>query len=275
MLCATLLLGLLWGSTGQPAHPDLDACLARPEVIRQLENAVLRNVQEALPDPKREFAGFLPKTGFVLWWKHGRARIEVVENPNTPLLRKLTALHSRDDVAESLLHLCRREEPEQIDKVASYTVKRVLERLEADDETHKLAVGSRRAMSRAIIEELVANTSIDANDQIRDAISGHLARSGDSQQNVLAYGFSIVEYDEPNEQQWQALLADPRLVGFRVFRQGFAVYRIQEQRRLSRFYTAARWPEKIAGALKRWETEHDVAGRPWMGVGDKQTDRVP
>lgn len=274
VLCSALALGLLWGSTSQPARPDLDTCLASPQVRRQFQTAVLASINSAMPDPKREFAGLLPKTGFILRWQNGRARLEVLENPNVDFMNKLVLQHDRDDVAEGLLRVCG-QEPQRTRKLASYTAERVLERLEADNRTHQLSAESRRAISRALIQELVANSSIDAGNQIRDTIAEYLARSADTQQNVLAYGFSLVEYDEPNQHEWQAMLADTRLVCFRAFRQGFTVYRVRDQQRFSRFYTVAGWPEKIGDALNLWESRHNTAGRAWMGIGEEQPDHQP
>jgi len=266
-------LGLFWSSPGRPDGPDLDTCFASAEVRRQFEDAAVHCVQAALPDPKGEFAAFLPKTGFLLRWQGESARLVVLDNPNLAFLSKLVSLYNDPDVAEKLLKLCRQEEAERVRKLASYTVQRVFERLEADNLNHGLSAEARRAMSRAVIEELAANTSIDSENQIRDVIADHLARSEAARQDLPAYGFSLVEYNEPTEREWRAMQDDARLFCVRFFGRGFAIYRMRGEQRSAQFHTNAGWRRRIAGALAGWQARHGTSGKPWMGIGTEETER--
>ena len=277
VLCGAMVfgvgLGWLWSSPGRPARSDLDTCFASAEVRRQFEDAAVHCVQAALPDPKGEFAAFLPKTAFVLRWEDESARLVVLDNPNLAFLSKLVPLYNDPDVAEKLLKLCRREEPERVRKLASYTVQRVLDRLEADNQDRRLSPEARRAMSRAVIEELAANTSIDSENQIRDVIADYLARSAAARQDVLAYGFSLVEYDEPTEKEWRAMQDDARLFCVRFFGRGFTVYRMRGEQRSAQAYTNAGWRERIEGALADWQVRRGTSGKPWMGIGTQETEQ--
>lgn len=277
VLCAALVfgvgLGWLWSSPGRPARSDLDTCLASAEVRRQFEDAAVHCVRAALPDPKGQFAGFLPKTAFVLRWEDESARLVVLDKPNLAFLSRLVSLYNDPDVAEKLLKLCRQEEPERVRKLASYTVQRVLDRLEADNQDRRLSPEARRAMSRAVIEELAANSSIDSENQIRDVIADYLARSAAARQDVLAYGFSLVEYDEPTEKEWRAMQDDARLFCVRLFGRGFTVYRMRAEQRSAQAYTNAGWRERIEGALADWQVRRGTSGKPWMGIGTVETER--
>lgn len=277
VLCAALVfgvgLGWLWSSPGRPARSDLDTCLASAEVRRQFEDAAVHCVRAALPDPKGQFAGFLPKTAFVLRWEDESARLVVLDKPNLAFLSRLVSLYNDPDVAEKLLKLCRQEEPERVRKLASYTVQRVLDRLEADNQDRRLSPEARRAMSRAVIEELAANSSIDSENQIRDVIADYLARSAAARQDVLAYGFSLVEYDEPTEKEWRAMQDDARLFCVRFFGRGFTVYRMRAEQRSAQAYTNAGWRERIEGALADWQVRRGTSGKPWMGIGTVETER--
>jgi len=266
-------LGWLWSSPGRPARSDLNTCFASAEVRRQFEDAAVHCVQAALPDPKGEFAAFLPKTAFVLRWENEAARLVVLDNPNLAFLSKLVSLYNDPDVAEKLLKLCRQEEPERVRKLASYTVQRVLERLEADDLRRGLSAEARRAMSRAVIEELAANSSIDSENQIRDVIVDYLARSVAPRQDVLAYGFSLVEYDEPMEKEWRAMQDDERLFCVRFFGRGFTVYRMRGEQRSAQDHTNAGWRERIEGARADWQVRRGTSGKQWMGIGTEETER--
>jgi len=266
-------LGWLWSSPGRPARSDLDTCLASAEVRRQFEDAAVHCVRAALPDPKGEFAGFLPKTAFVLRWEDESVRLVVLDKPNLAFLSRLVSLYNDPDVAEKLLKLCRQEEPERVRKLASYTVQRVLDRLEADNQDRRLSPEARRAMSRAVIEELAANSSIDSENQIRDVIADYLARSAAARQDVLAYGFSLVEYDEPTEKEWRAMQDDARLFCVRFFGRGFTVYRMRAEQRSAQAYTNAGWRERIEGALADWQVRRGTSGKPWMGIGTVETKR--
>jgi len=277
VLCAALVfgvgLGWLWSSPGRPARSDLDTCLASAEVRRQFEDAAVHCVRAALPDPKGEFAGFLPKTAFVLRWEDESARLVVLDKPNLAFLSRLVSLYNDPDVAEKLLKLCRQEEPERVRKLASYTVQRVLDRLEADNQDRRLSPEARRAMSRAVIEELAANSSIDSENQIRDVIADYLARSAAARQDVLAYGFSLVEYDEPTEKEWRAMQDDARLFCVRFFGRGFTVYRMRAEQRSAQAYTNAGWRERIEGALADWQVRRGTSGKPWMGIGAGEIEK--
>lgn len=266
-------LGLLWSWPGQTARPDLDACFASAEVRRQFEDAAIHCVRAALPDPKGEFAAFLPKTALVLRWEDESARLVVLDNPNLAFLSKLVSLYSDPDVVEKLLKLCRQEEPERVRKLASYTVQRVFERLEADDLKRGLSAEARRAMSRAVIEELAANSSIDLENRIRDVIADHLGRSGTARQDVLAYGLSLVEYDEPTEKDWRAMQDDTRLFCVRFFTRGFAIYRMRGEQRSAQAYTNAGWQKRIEGALADWQARRGTSGKPWMGIGAGEMEK--
>jgi len=277
VLCGALVfgvgLGWLWSSPGRLARPDLDTCFASAEVRRQFEDAAVHYVQAALPDPKGEFAAFLPKTAFVLRWEDESARLVVLDNPNLAFLSKLVSLYNDPDVAEKLLKLCRREEPERLRKLASYTVQRVLDRLEADNQGRRLSPEARRAMSRAVIEELAANNSIDSENQIRDVIADYLARSATTRQDVLAYGFSLVEYDEPTEKEWRAMQDDASLFCVRFFGRGFTVYRMRGEQRSAQDYTNAGWRERIEGALAGWQARRGTTGKLWMGIGAEGAEK--
>ena len=266
-------LGWLWSSPGRPARCDLDTCFASGEVRRQFEDAAVHCVQAALPDPKGEFGAFLPKTAFVLRGEDEPARLVVLDNPNLAFLSKLVSLYSDPDVAEKLLKLCRQEEAERVRKLTSYTVQRVFERLEADNVNHGLPAEARRAMSRAVIEELAANSSIDSENQIRDVIADYLARSVPPRQDVLAYGFSLVEYDEPTEKEWRAMQDDARLFCVRFLTRGFTVYRMRGEQRSSQFLTNAGWRERIESALADWQARHGTSGKQWMGIGAEAAEK--
>jgi hypothetical protein len=265
--------GWLWSSPGRPARSDLDTCFASAEVRRQFQDVAVHCVQAALVDPKGEFAAFLPKTAFVLHWEDESARLVVLDNPNLAFLSKLVSSYNDPDVAEKLFKLCRQEEPERVRKLASYTVQRVLQRLEADDLRRGLSAEARRAMSRAVIEELTANSSIDSENQIRDVIADYLARSVPPRQDVLAYGFSLVEYDEPTEQEWRAVQDDARLFCVRFFTRGFTIYRMRDEQRSAQFHTNAGWRRRIEGARADWQARHGARGKPWMGIGAEETEQ--
>jgi hypothetical protein len=277
VLCGALVfgvgLGWLWSSPGRPARSDLDTCFASAEVRRQFEDAAAHCVQAALPDPKGEFVAFLPKTAFLLRSEDKSARLVVLDNPNLAFLSKLVSLYNDPDVAEKLLKLCRREEPERLRKLASYTVQRVLDRLGADNQDRRLSPEARRAMSRAVIEELAANTSIDSENQIRDVVADYLTRSATARQDVLAYGFSLVEYDEPTEKEWLAMQDDARLFCVRFFGRGFTVYRMRGEQRSAQDYTNAGWRERIEGALAAWQARQGTSGKQWMGIGAEGAEK--
>jgi hypothetical protein len=277
VLCAAVVFGIglgwLWSSPARPAPSDLDTCFASPDVRRQFEDAAAHCVQAALPDPKGEFAAFLPKTAFLLRSEDKSARLVVLDNPNLAFLSKLVSSYNDPEVAEKLLKLCRQEEPERLRKLASYTVQRVLDRLGADNQDRRLSPEARRAMSRAVIEELAANTSIDSENQIRDVVADYLARSATTRQDVLAYGFSLVEYDEPTEKEWRAMQDDARPFCVRFFGRGFTIYRMRGEQRSAQDYTNAGWRERIEGALAGWQGRHGTSGKPWMGIGTEETEQ--
>jgi hypothetical protein len=128
-------------------------------------------------------------------------------------------------------------------------------------------------MSRAVIEELAANTSIDSENQIRDVVADYLARSATARQDVLAYGFSLVEYDEPTEKEWLAMQDDARLFCVRFFGRGFTVYRMRGEQRSAQDYTNAGWRERIEGALADWQGRHGTSGKQWMGIGAGEIEK--
>ncbi len=234
-----------------------------------MRGGLIRMFEQALPDPKGEFAGFLPKTGFVLERRARSYRLVILENPNIAFLRQAVALHPQEDPAQNLVRLCRQQEPERWARLASYTVQRVIERLEVDDQAHKLSSGARRAMARAVIEELVANISIDFDNLIQETISGYLSSAAAVPSDILGYGFSLVEYDEPNTREWEAMSADPRLFCVRFRSDGFTVFRIKDKQQTSQTYTSRAWKSGVTKAMEKWyrQAGQGANKRLWMGIG--------
>ncbi len=260
-----LLLGN--GAGGQNvAGPDLESAFERTEIRRQMQEAFARQIRSAVPDPKGEYAGFLPKTGFVVLRAQNQLQLRAVENPDAPFLHRLAALHDDPEAPQKLLRLCREEEPERTQKLASYTVQRVLERLEHDQQEPKLRDSALLSIARAVIQELVATASIDPGNRISESLRAYLAGRGVRDENLLGYGFSLVEFESPGPSEWEALRVDPQLFCVRFSAQGFTVYRASGQQQHVRSYSTRQWRRETAGLLAGFNTHHKSAGKLWMGI---------
>ena len=146
------------------------------------------------------------------------------------------------------MRLCGGRQAARTGALASYTVKRVLERLERDQSERTLSPEARSKIARATVEELVAVGAIDSANRILDTLREEVARLRNK--DVLGYGFLLVERDEPGANEWRALRDDPRLFCVRFSTRGFAVFQAGADR--ARFYSPAGWG--------------DVAPRTLMGV---------
>lgn len=262
--------------TGELPVAALDSTRTEPQSVferaqmrQQVQAAFARMIGSAIPDPKKEFAGFLAKTGFVVLREQGQPWLRMVENPHLAFLRRLAALHSDPEAPQKLLRLCREEEPERTRKLGSYTVQRVLERLERDGQQPSLGEAARRAIARAVVEELVATASIDAPNQIDETIQAYLAQRGMRGEDLLGYGFSLVESETPGANEWDALRRDARLFCVRFSPRGFTVYRAVRERKDVRSYTTRRWRGEAASLLAEFTSRHNSAGKAWMGISPR------
>jgi len=268
-LIPALLIVLTLGTSavGQNVtRPDLGSAFERTQIRRQMQEAFARQIRSAVPDPKGEYAGFLPKTAFVVLRAQNQLQLRAVENPDAPFLHRLAALHDDPDAPQKLLRLCREEEPERTHKLASYTVQRVLERLERDQQEQKLRDSAPLSIARAVIQELVATASIDPSNRIEETIRAYLARRSVPDEDLLGYGFSLVEFESPGPSEWEALGLDPRLFCVRFSTQGFTVYRASGQQQHVRSYSTRQWRRETAGLLAGFNTHHKSTGKPWMGI---------
>ncbi len=268
-LMAALLAVLSGSSTAPPqadARPAIETVFESAPLRQRMQEALSEMIHSAVPDPKGEHAAFLAKTGFVILLEPGGPRLGVVQNPHSPFLHRLADLHADPDAAQKLLRLCREEEPERTRKLASYTIQRVLERLERDRQEQKLAEAARRAIARAVIEELVATASIDSGSRIEETIQAHLAERGVRDQDLLGYGFSLIENESPGPNEWDALQQDARLFLVRFSPQGFTIYQVKNRRREARSYSTASWRRETADLLAEFTARRQSAGKLWMGI---------
>ena len=261
------LLAALVAAAGAPwavASPiGLDRLFADAQVPQQLERAFASMLAAAIPDPKGEFVAFLAKTGFVIVRERGRPHLRMVENPDVPFLRRLTEFYDEPDSATRVLRLCRREEPERARQLGSYTVRRALETLERDQQEPALTEEGRRAIARAIIEELVATASIDPSNRIQATITDYLRAQGIPDRDVLAQGFALIEYDLPSRSEWKALARDGRLFCVRFSSQGFTVYYVAQGWEESRAYRTGSWARVVERSLASVARQSDP--KPWVG----------
>ncbi len=254
----------LWAALAPAAK--LDTAFEGAPVRHQMQQAFAGMIRAAIADPKGEYAGFLAKTGFVVAQERGQPRLMVVENPDAPFLRRMAALYDDPQAAEKMLRLLREQEPERTSKLASYTIQRVLERLERDRQDHKLSESARRAIARAVIEEMVATASIDSANKITGTVQSRVAERRVTRWNLLGYGFSLIEHESPGPAEWQALRRDSRLFCVRFSPRGFIVYRAENRQRQLRSYSTDDWRRETQTLLAEFTARHNSAGKSWMGM---------